>query len=180
MLFRPCGKPDGAGRRNAFNAGPVLHQPEDFIPGQHHVTMKHPHDAGDGIGGPQRNGQYRTTGPSPFPAWKTIRGTYTFLASPLQSRCFTRLPATLPGTARSGQILYMNRRKAVFSIPRKPLQHGLHHKQHDRPHINGRQHHGGATQEEPVSTGQYHPSELGFRMPPRPPRIQQKKHSRSG
>ena len=68
MLFRPCGKPDGAGRRNAFNAGPVLHQPEDFIPGQHHVTMKHPHDADGGIGGPRRNGQNRTTGPVTFPS----------------------------------------------------------------------------------------------------------------
>ena len=74
MLFRPCGKPDGTGRRNAFNAGPVLHQPEDFIPGQHHVTMKHPHDADGGIGGPRRNGQYRTTGPVTFPSMENNPG----------------------------------------------------------------------------------------------------------
>lgn len=176
MLFRPCGKPDGAGRRNAFNAGPVLHQPEDFIPGQHHVTMKHPHDADGGIGGPRRNGQYRTTGPVTFPSVENNPGNVYVSGSTASITLFYLSSRT----ARSGQILYMNRLKAVFSIPRKPLQHGLHHKQHDGPHINGRQHHGGATQEEPVSTGQYHPSELGFRMPPRPPRIQQKKHSRSG
>ncbi len=115
MLFRPCGKPDGAGRRNAFNAGPVLHQPEDFIPGQHHVTMKHPHDAGDGIGGEERT--VPDDGPRHLSHMENNPRNVYVSGLTASITLFYPSSRNASGTARSGQILYMNRRKAVFSIP---------------------------------------------------------------